>query len=56
LAGIITIFIGFGCMCGGFLSGIISDKMGLLNAGRFTLFYYFLCAVATFIAIYHGIY
>jgi len=43
-------------MCGGFLSGVISDRFGLLNTGRFTLGYYFLCAVATFAAIYYGEY
>jgi hypothetical protein len=39
-------------MCGGFLSGVISDRFGLHNTGRFTIFYYFLSAVVTFIAIY----
>jgi hypothetical protein len=43
-------------MCGGFLSGVISDWFGLLNTGRFTLFFYFLSAVATFAAIYDGSY
>jgi len=56
LAGIITIFIGLGCMCGSLLSGVISDKFGLLNTGRFILSYYFICSVATFIAIYYGSY
>ncbi len=56
MAGIITIFIGLGCMCGGFLSGVICDRFGLLNAGRFILFFYFLSAVATFTAIYEGFY
>ena len=56
MAGIITIFIGLGCMCGGFLSGVISDRFGLLNAGRFTIFFYFLSSVATFAAIYYGVY
>lgn len=56
LAGIITIFIGFGSMCGGLLSGVVSDRFGLLSTGRFTLMYYFLCAVATFAAIYYGAY
>jgi hypothetical protein len=54
LAGIITIFIGFGSMIGGFFSGLVSDKLGLLSTGRLTLFYYFLCAVTTFAAIYYG--
>lgn len=56
MAGIITIFIGFGCMCGGYLSGFISDKFGLLNTGRFTLVFYLLSAVITFIAIYYESY
>jgi len=56
LAGIITIFIGLGCMCGGFLSGVISDRFGLLNTGRFTLLFYFLSAIANFAGIYYGVY
>lgn len=43
-------------MCGGFLSGAISDRFGLLNTGRFTLGYYVLSAIATFAAIYYGMY
>lgn len=53
LAGIITIFIGLGSMCGGLLSGVICDRIGLLNTGRFTLLFYFLSASANFIAIYY---
>lgn len=43
-------------MCGGFLSGVISDRFGLLNTGRFTLFYYIFSALATFTAIYYNAY
>lgn len=56
LAGIITIFIGLGCMSGGYLSGVLSDRFGLLDTGRFTLSFYILSAVATFVAIYYPVY
>lgn len=43
-------------MFGGFLSGVISDRFGLLNTGRFTLLFYLLSAIANFAAIYYEVY
>jgi len=56
LAGIITICIGFGSLCGGLLCGFISDRLGLLKAGRFILSYYLLSLLATFIFVYYNPY
>jgi hypothetical protein len=41
-------------MLGGLSGGFISDKIGLLNAGRFTLGCYLLCAILNFTAIYYN--
>ncbi len=47
---------GLGCMLGGFVSGGICDKFGLLNSGKFYLFFVFICAVTTSSAMYYEIY
>ena len=56
MAGVITIFIGLGSIIGGYLGGIITDKFGLLNIGRFILTFYIFCAVSTFYGIYANLY
>jgi sugar phosphate permease len=50
-AGFCTIFLGIGATIGGFMSGYLSDKMKIVNAGKASILFFLLACLVNYITV-----
>jgi sugar phosphate permease len=50
-AGFCTILLGVGATIGGFLSGYLSDKMKIINAGKISIFFFIMGCIVNYITV-----